>query len=44
MNKMANDPYGEADRSTGGRLEMVNGLMFDFTPPHYGNVVKYGDG
>lgn len=24
--------------------QMVNGLMFDFTPPHYGNVVKYGDG
>ena len=23
--QMINDPYGEADRSTGGRLEMVNG-------------------
>ena len=23
-NKMVNDPYGEADRSTGGRLEIVN--------------------
>ena len=25
--KMVNDPYGEADRSTGGRLEMVNEKM-----------------
>ena len=25
--KMENDPYSEADRSTGGRLEMVNELV-----------------
>ena len=28
--KMLNDPYGEADRSTGGRLEMVNDQMVNY--------------
>lgn len=28
--KMLNDPYGEADRSTGGRLEMANDQMVNY--------------
>ena len=28
--KMLNDPYGEADRSTGGRLEMLNDQMVNY--------------
>ncbi len=27
---MVIDPYGEADRSTGGKLEMANDLFFRF--------------
>ena len=30
---MVNDPYGEADRMNEVNKEIVNKMMFNFTPP-----------
>ena len=37
---MENDPYGEADRMNKVNKEIVNEMMFNFTPPSSKNVVK----
>ena len=37
---MVNVPYGEADRSTGGRLEMVNVMADGYLESHYAEYEK----